>query len=132
MHVWIIYLYVCVCANLHCKAIYYQTTYYQTICYQTIYYSSRLCLAQLADAKKRLPKGSNVVPFWLGPIFFYNILPKKELLWSTWVGFPGLAETRVEGLWRAAEGTAKDGSCSLRSVQVLPGGFKGALKLDVR
>ena len=35
-----------------------------------------------------LPKGSNVVPFWVCYGFWvrdYNILPKKELHWSPWV-----------------------------------------------
>ena len=37
-----------------------------------------------------LPKGSNVVPFWVCYGFWvrdYNILPKKELHRRVWVGF---------------------------------------------
>ena len=42
----------------------------------------------LHDQHITLPKGSNVVPFWVCYGFGvkdYNMLPKKELHWSPWV-----------------------------------------------
>ena len=46
---------------------------------------------QLHTLRASIPKGSNVVPFWLLTYFLlrdYNILPKKELLLSLWVATP--------------------------------------------
>ena len=33
-----------------------------------------------------LPRGSIVVPVWGAYLESYKIIPKKELLWSLWVG----------------------------------------------
>ena len=47
-----------------------------------------LCKARVCSLFD-LRKGSNVVPFWVCYGFWvrdYNIVPKKELHWSPWVG----------------------------------------------